>query len=320
MNKSKIKVLAVTGPTASGKTSLAILLAEALGGEIVSLDSMQVYRGMDIGTAKATLEERARIPHHMIDILEPTEGFSAADYAVRAEACIEDIAGRGRLPILCGGTGLYLEALRTARHGAPMQADEDFRREMETLAEREGNESLHKRLSEIDPDSALAIHPNNRTRVIRALEIYHLTGKPKSVLDREASVENPRLSIFNVSLRFASRALLYERIDQRVDMMMREGLLEETRGLLENGLLLPGTTAYGAIGYKECLGALRGECSEEEASAILKNATHHYAKRQETWFSAKPHVPLYADRDGAMRPSHEVLAEALALAKDFLKA
>ncbi len=319
MSEQRYKALAVTGPTASGKTALAIRLAEALGGEIVSLDSMQIYRGMDIGTAKATAEEQTRVRHHMIDILTPTESFSAADYAERAEACAIDIAKRGKVPIFCGGTGLYLEAVRTARHGKPMAADEGFRREMALFAEREGNGALHARLALVDPASADAIHPNNRTRIIRALEIFHLTGRRKSELDREASSENPRLSFLNITLFFRSRALLYERIDRRVDQMLKEGLLEETRRLLDAGMLLPNTTAYGAIGYKECLGALHGECTEEEAALALKNATHHYAKRQETWFSAKPHIPLYADQDGEMRDADVLFAEALALAKEFLE-
>ncbi len=315
----KIKALAVTGPTASGKTSLAIRLAEAIDGEIISCDSMQIYRGMDIGTAKATAEERARVVHHMIDIVEPDENFSAAEYAARAEACALEIAGRGKVPIFCGGTGLYLEAVRSARHGEPMASDAAFRKEMEELAQREGNDVLHARLAEVDPESAHAIHPNNRTRVIRALEIYHVTGRTKTQHDRLAQTENPRLSVLNITLFFHSRALLYERIDRRVEAMFAEGLAKETERLFRENKLLPGTTAYGAIGYKECLGLLRGECSEGEAAEILKNATHHYAKRQETWFSAKPHVALYADEDGRMRHADAVFAEALEIACSFLK-
>ncbi len=318
VNETKIKAIAVTGPTASGKTALAIRLAEALHGEIISCDSMQIYRGMDIGTAKATAEERARVPHHMLDIAEPNENFSAAEYALRAEACAAEIASRGKLPIFCGGTGLYLEAVRTARHGEAMESDAAFRTQMEEFAVREGNEALHARLAAIDPESAETIHPNNRTRVIRALEIYHVTGKTKTEHDRAACMENPRLSLLNITLFFESRSLLYERIDRRVDAMMAEGLMEETRCLLREGKLLPGTTAYGAIGYKECLGFLRGECSEQEAADILKNATHHYAKRQQTWFSAKPHIPLFADRDGQMRPFDEIFAEAFGIANSYL--
>ena len=318
MKDARIRCLAVTGATASGKTELAIRLAEAFGGEIISCDSMQVYRGMDIGTAKATEEEQARAVHHMIDILDPTEPFSAAEYAHLAEDVAVEIASRGKTPIFCGGTGLYLEAVRTARHGEPMESDEDFRAEMHAFAEREGNDALHARLAAVDPVSALAIHPNNVKRVVRALEIYHVTGKPKSESDRGASLENPRLSICNLFLDFADRALLYRRIDARVEMMAENGLFEETEKLLSDGKLLPGTTAAAAIGYKECLSYLRGDATREEAIADLKNATHHYAKRQKTWFAAKPHIRIPADENGEMRDKDALLEEALSHARAFL--
>ena len=316
--EKRIRCLAVTGATASGKTALAIALAEALDGEIISCDSMQVYRGMDIGTAKATREEQARVPHHLIDILDPTEPFSAAEYARLAEDKAIEIASRGRVPILCGGTGLYLEALRSARHGEPMESDEAFRAEMHALAEREGNEVLHARLAAVDPASAEVIHPNNVKRVVRALEIYHLTGKPKSESDRVASTENPRLAVCNLFLDFCDRALLYSRIDTRVEMMAEMGLFEETERLLQENKLLPGTTAAAAIGYKECLAAIRGDATREEALSDLKNATHHYAKRQKTWFSAKPHIRIPADEDGRMRDANAILQDALLHARAYL--
>ena len=315
-----VKVVAVSGPTAGGKTGLAIALAQALDGEIVCCDSMQVYRGMDIGTAKPTAPEKAAVPHHMVDILDPTQPFSAADYAALAEKVILEIASRGRLPILCGGTGLYLEALRTARHGAPMATDEAYRAALMRLAETEGKEAVHARLAEIDPEAAAAIHPNNVRRVVRALEIHHVTGKTKTETDRAASTENPRLSILNLTLSYHDRALLYRRIDQRVEQMMREGLLAETERLYRAGKLLAGTTAAAAIGYKECLGAVTGECSVETAVETLKNATHHYAKRQETWFASHPHLSLYADDEAGMRPFRDVLDEARALIASFLEA
>ncbi len=308
----------MTGATASGKTALAIALAERLNGEIISCDSMQVYRGMDIGTAKATPEEQARVKHHLIDILDPTESFSAAEYAALAERAVCDIHARGRVPIFCGGTGLYLEAVRTARHGTPIESDEGFRAEMLALAEREGNEALHSRLAAVDPASAQAIHKNNVKRVIRALEIYHTTGKPKSEGDTLACAENPRLSICNLFLDFSDRALLYSRIDARVDQMKRAGLFEETERLLSAGKLVAGTTAAAAIGYKECLAAIRGDATRSEALETLKNATHHYAKRQKTWFSAKPHVRILADEDGRMRPTDAVVSEALDIARGYL--
>jgi tRNA dimethylallyltransferase len=313
-----MKCLAVTGATASGKTALAIALARELGGEIVSLDSMQIYRGMDIGTAKATREEQAQAPHHLIDILDPTEAFSAAEYAARAEEAVKEIHARGRVPIFCGGTGLYLEAVRTARHGTPMTTDDAFRREMQELALREGNDALHARLLAVDPETAEAVHPNNVKRVIRALEIYHATGRPKSETDREAETENPLLSVCNLFLDFSDRALLYARIDARVDEMVRLGLFEETERLYRTGRLVLGTTAAAAIGYKECLGAVRGEMTRDAAIADLKNATHHYAKRQKTWFSKKPHIRIPADENGRMRDGEDVLREALGHARKYL--
>ncbi len=319
MNDERIKCLAVTGATASGKTALAIALAERLNGEIVSCDSMQVYRGMDIGTAKATREEQARVPHHLIDILDPKEPFSAAEYAALAEEAVRDIDARGKTPVFCGGTGLYLEAVRTKRHGVPMESDEAFRAEMLALAEGQGKEALHARLAAVDPVSAEAIHPNNVKRVIRALEIYHLTGKSKSESDGEASVENPHLSVCNLFLDFHDRSLLYRRIDERVEEMARAGLFAEAERLLREGKLQPGTTAAAAIGYKECLGALRGDMTRDAALADLKNATHHYAKRQKTWFSAKPHIRVYADENGEMRDKDAVLFEALAHARAYLE-
>lgn len=318
MSTEKIKCLAVTGATASGKTALAILLARALDGEIISLDSMQIYRGMDIGTAKATPEEQAMVPHHLIDILEPTESFSAAEYAALAEEAVEKIHARGRVPIFCGGTGLYLEAVRTARHGTPAPEDGAYRRVLGELVEREGAEALHARLAAVDPETAESVHPNNVKRVIRALEIYHATGKPKSVSDKEATTENPRISVCNLFLDFSDRSLLYARIDARVEEMARMGLFEETEGLYRTGRLLPGTTAAAAIGYKECLAAALGEATREEALADLKNATHHYAKRQKTWFSKKPHILIAADTDGKMRDTEDILREALCHARAYL--
>lgn len=314
-----IKVVSVSGPTAGGKTGLAIALAQVFDGEIVCCDSMQVYRGMDVGTAKPTAEEQAAVPHHMVDILDPTESCSAADYAVLAEKAIMEIASRGRLPILCGGTGLYLEALRTARHGTPIATDEEYRTALLRLAETGGKEAVHAQLAAVDPEAAAAIHPNNLRRVVRALEIYHVTGKTKTETDREASTENPRLSILNLTLSYHNRALLYERIDRRVEQMMREGLLAETERLYREAKLIEGTTAAAAIGYKECLGAVTGEMSVEMAVETLKNATHHYAKRQEVWFASHPHVSLYADGEEGMRPFAAVLAEAQAHVLSFLK-
>lgn len=314
-----VSLIAVTGPTASGKTALAIALAERLGGEILSCDSMQIYRGMDIGTAKATAEEQARVRHHLIDICAPDEPFSAADYAERAQAAAEEISSRGKVPILCGGTGLYLEALRTGRHGEPMANDPAYREELRSYAREYGNEALHEKLAAVDPEAALAIHPNNLPRVIRALEMYRLTGKTKTELDRAAQTENPAVSIAHFSLTFHDRELLYRRIDARVEMMMAAGLMEETRALLSSGTLRPGTTAYQAIGYKECIAAIEGDEDAAAATERLKLATRHYAKRQLTWFSAKPHIPLYADENGEMRPVKSLVDEILPQVPFLLK-
>ena len=286
----KIKLPIVVGPTASGKSALAMVLAEEIGGEIVSCDSMQIYRRMNIGTAKPTEEEMRRVRHHMIDIVEPWESFSCADYAVRAEAAIRDIVARGKTPIVCGGTGLYLDAL--LRGGMPEEADTDeaYRCELEALAEEKGNQYVHDLLRGVDPESAESVHPNNRKRVIRALEICRVSGRKKSELDRENSSLDGVFEPLCVGLFYTDRSVLYGRIEQRVDQMVAEGLLDEVRMLSEEGIFERSKTAAGAIGYKEFLGYFRGECGLAEATEALKTATRRYAKRQITWFGAKPYV------------------------------
>lgn len=313
-----IKAVAITGPTASGKTALAIALAKRLDGEIISLDSMQLYRGMDIGTAKATAEEQAAVPHHMIDLLPPTVQYSAAEYALRATEIAKEIASRGHLPIFCGGTGLYLEAVRTARHGAPLVQDLAFRKSMQELAEREGRLAVHARLAEIDPVAAESIHPNNLVRVVRALEIHHLTGKTKTETDAAAPTENGELSLLNITLLFHDRALLYERIDRRVEQMFAEGLMTEAECLWREGALAEGLPGASAIGYKECLPALLGEETIEGARARLSLATRHYAKRQLTWFCGHPHTPVYVDGEEGLREMSSLVAECESMVLDFL--
>ena len=288
MNKTKI--LAIVGSTASGKSALAMALAERLGGEIISCDSMQIYCRMDIGTAKPTEAERAAVRHHMIDIVPPTEPFTCADYVAVASLAIEDCASRGKLPIVCGGTGLYLDALLRGSDFAEGGADEDLRRELAEFAAREGNEALHAELRRIDPESAEAIHPNNVKRVIRAIEIYRTTGLTKTELDRQSREGGERYDATVIGLRYLDRARLYDRIDRRVDMMLDEGLLDETKRLYDEGVFACNQTAAQAIGYKELLGFIRGEESLSAAVEALKTATRRYAKRQMTWFSAKPYV------------------------------
>lgn len=285
-----IKILAIVGPTGGGKSALALALAEELGGEIVSCDSMQIYRRMDVGTAKPTDEEQARVPHHMIDVAEPDEDFSCADYAERAALAIEDCAARGRLPILCGGTGLYLDALLRKNDFETMSADESLRAALADFAEKNGAVALWEELLRVDPESAKATHPNNLKRVIRALEIYRLSGMTKTELDRRSREGGFRYDACVIGLRYGERELLYRRIDRRVDQMLEMGLLAETEALAREGVFEKNRTAAQAIGYKELLPYLQGEISLGAAVEDLKTATRRYAKRQGTWFSAKDYV------------------------------
>ncbi|MBE6566601.1 MAG: tRNA (adenosine(37)-N6)-dimethylallyltransferase MiaA [Ruminococcaceae bacterium] len=309
----KIKILAIVGPTASGKTAVSIEVARRLGGEIVSCDSMQVYRRMNIGTAKPTVEEMSGVPHHMIDAVEPDVAFSCADYVTMAGEAVREIVARQKLPILCGGTGLYLDRFLCGEM-EETHADEDLRASLFAFAEREGALALHERLRAVDPESADAIHPNNVKRVVRALEIYEQTGIPKSEFDRRSqAVESPFEAVV-VGLFYPRREVLYERINRRVDMMMADGLLEETRGLLEDGVFEVNLTAAQAIGYKELLGYLGGNETLTEATENLKTATRRYAKRQLTWFSAKPYVRwVDMEREGELRSLDAVCDEIVSL-------
>ncbi len=275
---TKPKVIAVVGPTASGKTALSVELAKRLNGEIISCDSMQVYVGMDIGTAKVTKEEMQGIPHHLIDIAEPTESFSCADYAELAVKAADDIISRGKTPIFCGGTGLYLDSVLTVTKLSDAETDEELRASLWKLSPDE----LHAKLSELDPLSAEAIHKNNVKRVIRALEICITTGRPKSEWDAESRTEGRRYDDTVLFLDFKKRELLYERIDKRVDTMVSSGLLEEVKRL--NYPKFRASTASQAIGYKEILAYLDGLCTLDEAIETIKQFSRNYAKRQLTWF------------------------------------
>ena len=286
----KIKIAAIVGATASGKTSLSIALAKKYDGEIVSCDSMQIYRGMDIGTAKPTQEEMSGVPHHMIDVCDPDRKFSCTDYAEMALGCINDIISRGKLPILCGGTGLYLDSLLRGVRDDGAESDPSFRDEMQRFADINGAEALHAKLEKIDPESALSIHPNNIRRVIRALEVYHTTGITKTRLDELSKEKEDAFDCLTIGLGYENRDILYERIDRRVDEMIKNGLLGEAKTLYEKGLLAPDTTAGQAIGYKELLPYLMSLCSLDEAVQALKLDTRHYAKRQMTWFCAKKNI------------------------------
>ena len=305
-----MKVIAIVGPTAVGKTALAIELAKRYNGEIISCDSMQVYKGMDIGTAKPTREELSQVKHHLINIKEPNENFSCADYAVLAKKAIEDIQKRGKTPIFCGGTGLYLDSVIEIPSFCETAKDEEYRAYLENYARENGNESVHQMLKEIDPESAEATHANNVKRVIRALEIYKCTGVTKSEWDRKSKEIKPPYDATVLFLTCEDREKMYERIERRVDIMMAEGLMFEVRGLYEAGLLDPKYTASGAIGYKEFLPVFKLGGAVDVAVAELKMATRHYAKRQLTWFNKKKNYhKIYVDKEQALKRAIEILGD-----------
>lgn len=314
--------LALTGPTASGKTALSLSLAEKLGCEIISLDSMQIYKHMDIGTAKATADERARVPHHMIDFLSPCESYSAEDYRADAMRVLADIESRGRLPLFVGGTGLYMDTvIRGAELSSPPSSEELRERLLKSAVTDEEREALWQRLLEVDPESANKTHKNNVRRVVRALEIYELTGKTKTYFDELSKATTPDLEVGMITLDFHNRDNLYSRVDLRVDQMIEEGLLDEVKSLYDSGILVENTTAAQAIGYKEIKLYLDGEYSLEEAVELLKLSTRRYAKRQLTWFRHnKDAKRLYIDReDGVMKSKDELLTELYAMAHELMK-
>lgn len=275
------KIIGVVGPTASGKTAFAIRLAKARGGEVVSCDSMQIYRHMDIGTAKPTPEEMEGIPHHMLDVAEPDEPYSVARYVQEARRVIAQIHERGRLPILCGGTGLYFDSLIQNIQFSEMPADPAYRDTLFEMAKEKGAEAVYALLKDIDPAAAAATHPNNLKRVIRALEIWHATGKTKTELDLQS--QGAPLYDAEVYGMAVPRAQLYERINQRVDRMIQDGLIDEVRRLLEMGVPRE-ATAMQAIGYKELVAYLDGACDLAAAVEKIKQESRRYAKRQMTWF------------------------------------
>ena len=317
-----IHAIALTGPTASGKTALSLDIAEALGCEIISLDSMQIYKYMNIGTAKATDDERARVPHHMVDFLSPDEIFSAKAYKDMAMRCAEDIVRRGKIPLFVGGTGLYLSTLVRPDCEEPPESNPEYRRKIEETLTDEGKKiELHERLRQIDPRSAESVHYNNTRRVIRALEIFDATGKTKTYFDDLTKRKNEDLTLTHVTLDFYERDNLYRRVDTRVDKMLEEGLIPEIEDLLARGYLRPETTAAQAIGYKELIGALKGEKTLETATDELKQYSRNYAKRQLTWFrNTADKISVYVDtEDGAMRPYSDVLGECIKIFSSHLK-
>jgi len=278
----KKQIVVICGPTASGKTALSIALAKAFNGEVVSADSMQIYRRMDIGTAKPTLEERDGVPHHMLDVAEPGESYSVSRYAEEASACVEDILARGRLPIVCGGTGLYIDGLIRGTDFQPAGTDSGLREQLEGEWETQGAEAMMARLAAVDPDSAARLHLSDKRRILRALEVYLATGETITVHNARSKAVPPRYEALMIGLNTEPRQILYDRIDRRVDVMLEQGLLQEVRSLLEDGLL-EGTAAQ-AIGYKELLAHFRGEMPLEQAADLIRQKSRNYAKRQLTWF------------------------------------
>lgn len=308
---SSVPLIVLVGPTASGKSSFALALAQRVGGEIVAADSMQVYRGLDIGTAKPSTDDRYRIPHHLLDIVDPDQPFTAADYVRLASAAIVEIRARGRLPIVVGGTGLYVRALFYGLLDGPGEIT-PLRETLHQEAARVGSAVLHRRLEAIDPESAAAIHPNDLFRIVRALEIATASGRPISALRLEAR-RNYR-PVPGPVLRFAlerNRQELYQRIEARVEAMMEQGLLREVRNLLDQGY--DGTLRpLRAIGYRHMIEYLAGQIGLEDAVATLKRDTRRYAKRQLTWFRHHDEIEwLSMEGSTASETTFRVLTERI---------
>ena len=276
------KILVVTGPTATGKTALSVELAKKLGGEIVSADSMQLYRGMDIGTAKVPKAEMQNIPHHMIDIADPSEDYSVSRYVEEADAAVRGILSRGRLPIVAGGTNLYIDSLIAGLDFAEKAEDAALRESLNKQYDDIGGEAMLEHLRGFDPERAAKLHPADKRRIVRAVEIYILTGETITRHDEETKKRPKRYDAVKIALTFADRAVLYDRINARVDKMVSDGLFDEVKGLLDSGLS-PACTSMQAIGYKEPAAYFRGEMSKDEAIELIKLSSRRYAKRQLTW-------------------------------------
>ena len=305
------RIICVVGPTASGKTKLAVQLAKLYGGEVVSCDSMQIYKHMDIGTAKPTPEEMQGVPHHMIDIADPTENYSVSRYAAEETACVDDILARGKLPIVVGGTGLYIDSLIAGRTFADGTADTALRQELSERYDEIGGEGLLGELRKFDPERAAKLHPADKKRIVRAMEVYILTGKTITQHDAETRAVLPRYDAAKIALTFADRQDLYARIDRRVDVMMQQGLLDEVRALLAAGIPAD-CTAMQAIGYKEFFPYFQQTATLEVCTEKLKQASRNYAKRQLTWFRHMDGV-TWLDAGAA-----DVRQTALRLTQDFL--
>ncbi len=282
----KDRIICIAGPTASGKTALAVELAKELSGEVVSCDSMQVYRRMDIGTAKPTQDEMQGIPHHMLDVADPEEDFSVSRYCETASKIVDDILARGKTAIIAGGTGLYMDSLIKGNAFAPFPST-GMREKLEAQADSEGMEAMLTLLNSIDPEAAARLHLKDRKRIIRALEVYYETGETITEHNRKTQAIPPKYTPLWLGLDFEPRAELYSRIDKRVDLMLEAGLVEEIKHLLAAGIH-PKCTAMQAIGYKEFIDALDGKITIAEAADQVRQASRHYAKRQLTWFRRNP--------------------------------
>lgn len=300
----KIPLIVIAGPTASGKTALSVEIAKAVGGEIVSADSMQIYKYMNIGTAKPTESEKQGIPHHMMDFLEPSVNFSVADYCEMAGKIIGDIDERGKIPVIVGGTGLYIDSLVNGVDFGEEQGDAKVREEMMSLAEKEGNEAVHKILEEIDPETAAKYHPNNLRRIIRAIEVYKTQGKTVSEKEKEEKISPYDVAYFCIDW---DRSVLYDRINRRVDIMVKDGLIDEVKGLLERDID-PKVTAMQSIGYKEFYGYIKGEMTLDEALDIVKQSSRRYAKRQLTWFRRNANIH-WLSPETAFKDAMDVIKE-----------
>ena len=300
------RLICICGPTASGKTALSVALAKQLHTEIISADSMQIYRGLDIGTAKPTAEERQGVPHHLLDVCAPGEAFSVARYVELADTAAQDILSRGMVPVVAGGTGLYMDALIECSTFSGDETDLSVREKYQRMAAEQGNEAVHACLAKVDPEGAERLHPNNLKRVIRALEVYEQTGMTIDAFNRLHKRPAPKYAALKIGVCPSERQTLYDRIDRRVDQMLADGLLEETQHLLDRGALTG--TAAQAIGYKELLGYLQGEAPLEDCVALLKQRSRNYAKRQLTWLKRDDNIRWIYYNNGEGLPA--ILQEA----------
>ena len=304
-------LICIAGPTASGKTALAVALAQELDGEVVSCDSMQIYKKMDIGTAKPTAEEMAGIPHHMLSVAEPEEDFSVSRYCKMATPIVEDILSRGKTAIIAGGTGLYMDALIRGNDFAPYPST-GRRQELEQLAREQGIEAVLCQLRQVDPASAQRLHPSDQKRIIRAMEVYLETGQTITEHNEKTQTIPPKFHPVWFALDDEDRQTLYDRIDRRVLTMLEQGLLPEIQGLLDSGVPEKATSMQ-AIGYKEFVDALQGRCTIEEATAQVQQASRRYAKRQLTWFRRNPAIHWLTRNPG------ESTGEILCRARQYLR-